>query len=76
MEVTGITLQTVAAGEDVAFTETAVNGTKCIVHRQGSGIIKLRGITNQCKARFLVSYSKHSDPDRRHSRRDFACNRG
>lgn len=49
MEVTGIALQTVAAGEDVAFTETAVNGTKCIVHRQGSGIIKLRGITNQCK---------------------------
>ena len=57
MEVTGIALQTVAAGEDVAFTETAVNGTKCIVHRQGSGIIKLRGITNQCRARFLVSYS-------------------
>ncbi len=57
MEVAGIALQTVAAGEDVAFTETAVNGTKCIVHRQGSGIIKLRGITNQCKARFLVSYS-------------------
>ena len=56
MEVTGIALQTVTAGEDVAFTETAVNGTKCIVHRQGSGIIKLRGITNQCKARFLVSY--------------------
>lgn len=57
MEVTGIALQTISAGEDVAFTETAVNGTKCIVHRQGSGIIKLRGITNQCKARFLVSYS-------------------
>ena len=57
MELTGIALQTVAVGEDVAFTETAVNGTKCIVHRQGSGIIKLRGITNQCKARFLVSYS-------------------
>lgn len=57
MEITGIALQTVAAGEDVAFTETPVSGTKCIVHRQGSGIIKLRGITNQCKARFLVSYS-------------------
>jgi hypothetical protein len=57
MEITGIALQTVSAGEDVAFTETAVSGTKCIVHRTGSGIIKLRGITNQCKARFLVSYS-------------------
>lgn len=57
MEITGIALQTVAAGEDVAFTETPVCGSKCIIHRQGSGIIKLRGITNQCKARFLVSYS-------------------
>ena len=57
MEITGIALQTVVAGEDVAFTETPVCGSKCIVHRQGSGIIKLRGITNQCKARFLVSYS-------------------
>lgn len=26
-------------------------------HRQGSGIVKLRGLTNQCRARFLVSYS-------------------
>lgn len=50
-------LQTVLQGEDVAFTETPVFGTKCIVHRQGSGVVKLRGITNQCKARFLVSYS-------------------
>ena len=53
MEITGIALQTVSAGEDVAFTETPVCGTKCIVHRQGSGIIKLRGITNQCKANRL-----------------------
>lgn len=57
MEITGIALQTVAAGEDVAFTETPVCGSKCIVHRQGSGIVKLRGLTNQCRARFLVSYS-------------------
>ncbi len=47
----------VAAGEDVALTETPVCGSKCIVHRQGSGIVKLRGITNQCRARFLVSFS-------------------
>ena len=56
-EFTGIALQTVAQGEDVAFTETPVCATKCIVHRQGSGIVKLRGLTNQCRARFLVSYS-------------------
>ena len=56
-EFTANALQTVLQGEDVAFTETSVCGTKCIVHRQGSGVVKLRGITNQCKARFLVSYS-------------------
>ena len=56
-EYTAVALQTVAAGADVAFTETAVNGSGCITHREGSGIVKLRGITNQCRARFLVSYS-------------------
>lgn len=56
-EFTGIAIQTVAQGEDVAFTETPVCVTKCILHRQGSGIVKLRGLTNQCRARFLVSYS-------------------
>lgn len=56
-EFTGIAIQTVAQGEDVAFTETQTSATKCIVHRQGSGIVKLRGLTNQCRARFLVSYS-------------------
>ena len=56
-EYTAVALQTVAAGADVAFTETVVNGSGCITHREGSGIVKLRGITNQCRARFLVSYS-------------------
>ena len=56
-EFTGIAIQTVAQGEDVAFTETPVCATKWIVDRQGSGIVKLRGLTNQCRARFLVSYS-------------------
>lgn len=56
-EFTGIALQTVLQGEDVALTETPVKGSNCIVHRQGSGIVKLRGITNQCRARYLVSYS-------------------
>ena len=45
-EYTAIALQSVAQGEDVAFTETATNGSNCIVHRNGSGIVKLRGIAN------------------------------
>ena len=56
-EFTGIGLQAVAASDVVALTDTPVCGIKCIVHRQGSGIVKLRGITNQCRARFLVSFS-------------------
>lgn len=57
MEITGIALQTVEQGQNVVFTETPVRGSDCIVHREGSGIIKLRGLTNQCRARFLVSFS-------------------
>lgn len=56
-EYTAIALQSVAQGEDVVFTETAANGSNCIVHRNGSGIVKLRGITNQCRARFLADFS-------------------
>lgn len=57
MEITNIALVEVAQGETVPFTETPVRGTNCIVHREGSGNVKLRGITNQCRARYLVSYS-------------------
>lgn len=56
-EFTNISLIEVAQGETVPFTETPVRGTNCIVHREGSGNVKLRGITNQCRARYLCSYS-------------------
>ncbi len=58
MEITNNELQTVTAGQNVVFDETPVCPTKCITHREGSGIVRLRGITrNQCRARFLVSFS-------------------
>ena len=41
--------QTVAQNGNVLFNETAVSGTNCIKHREGSGIITLRGITNNWK---------------------------
>lgn len=47
---------TVAAGQNVPLTETAVNSKPCIVHRDGAGIVTLRGLTNQCKARFKVGF--------------------
>lgn len=55
-EYTAVGIQTIAAGQVVPLTETAVNSKPCIVHREGSGIVTLRGITQQCKARFRVSY--------------------
>lgn len=46
----------VASGQNVPFTETAVPGGTCIVHREGAGIVTLRGMTNQCSARFRVTF--------------------
>ena len=46
----------VAAGQNLPLTETAVAGPACIVHREGAGIVTLRGLTNQCRARFKVSF--------------------
>lgn len=55
-EFTNANAVSVAAGQNVPLTETAVAGKPCIVHREGAGIVTLRGLTNQCKARFKVSF--------------------
>lgn len=55
-EFTSTTIQTVAAGQNLPLTETAVKGTNCINHRAGAGNVTLRGLTNQCKALFKVSF--------------------
>ena len=57
MEITAIALQTVEANQNVLFTDTAVCGSNSILHRDGSGLVTLRGITNQCRARFKVFFS-------------------
>lgn len=47
----------VAAGENLPLTETAVKAPACIVHREGSGLVTLRGLpSGQCRARFKVSF--------------------
>ena len=56
-EFTAVALQTVEEGQNVIFTETPICPTKCITHREGSGVVRLRGLTNQCRARFLVAFS-------------------
>lgn len=55
-EFTGIFVQQVAAGANVVFTETPVSGNGCVIHRDGSALITLRGQTNQCRALFKVVY--------------------
>lgn len=55
-EYTNASIVTVAAGQNVPLTETAVNSKPCIVHRVGAGVVTLRGLTNQCRALFRVSY--------------------
>ncbi len=55
MEITAVATQTVAPNRPVVFTETAVAGNCSILHREGSGLVSLRGITNQCRARFRIT---------------------
>ena len=59
MEITANALQSVAAGSNVVFTNTAVNGNQCIMHRSGSGLVSLRGLTNQSRARFKITFGSN-----------------
>lgn len=57
MELTANALQTVEPNQNVQFTDTAVCGSCSILHRDGSGLVTLRGLTNQCRARFKAFFS-------------------
>lgn len=57
MELTANALQTVEANQNVLFTDEVVSGSCSILHRDGSGQVTLRGITNQCRARFKAFFS-------------------
>ncbi len=54
---TSTTIATVPIGQNVPFTETPVRCTRgCVIHRDGSGLITLRGPSNGCRARYLVTF--------------------
>lgn len=55
-EFTNSNIVSITAGQNVPLTETAVQGNCSIVHREGAGIVTLRGLTNQCRARFRVAF--------------------
>lgn len=58
MEITVNAVQEVAAANNVIFTDTAVQGNSSMVHREGSGLVKLRGLTTcQQRARFKIFFS-------------------
>lgn len=56
MEIIANALQSVTANQNVYFTDTIACGNLTISHRDGSGLVFLRGNTNQCRARFKVSF--------------------
>ena len=56
MELTANAIQTVAANANILFTDTVIGGNCSILHRDGSGLVTLRGLTDQCRARFRVSF--------------------
>lgn len=56
MEIIANELQTVAENANVLFTDTVVPGKTCTMHRAGSGLVSLKGLTDQCRARYKVSF--------------------
>lgn len=57
MEIIANAVQTVAANQNVYFTDSVTSGNYSIEHRDGSGLVTLRGVTNtQCRARFRVHF--------------------
>ena len=56
MEIIANAVQTVAANQNVLFTDTVTCGNYSIAHRNGSGLVNLRGTTTQCRARYKVSF--------------------
>ena len=57
MEITANAIQTVNSNLNVLFTDTIVGCNTCsIIHRDGSGLVTLRGMTTQNRARYRVSF--------------------
>lgn len=56
MEIIANALQTVQANQNVYFTDVVTGGNCSILHRNDSGLVTLKGLTNQCRARYRVSF--------------------
>lgn len=58
-EYTATAVQTVAANANLLYTDAPINNSCSIIHREGSGIVTLRGLTRQCRARFRISFGSN-----------------
>lgn len=57
-EYSNAALQTVDQGQNILFSETPVPCTKgYVIHREGSGVFTLRGITEKCAALYRVQFN-------------------
>lgn len=57
-EYTAAALQTVDQNQNVLFTETPVPCTRgLVIHREGSGMFTLRGITDKCAVLYRVQFN-------------------
>lgn len=56
MEIIANAVQTVLANQNVYFSDTVTCGNCAITHRPGSGLVTIRGLTDQCRARYKVTF--------------------
>ena len=56
-EFTYIPIQEVNPSRPIPLNTTIGCSKGCIIHRNGSGIVTLRGITNSCFARYQVTFN-------------------
>lgn len=57
MELIATATQEVGINQNVLFTDTIVSGNCAMYHREGSGLVSVKGLTNtQCRARYKVSF--------------------
>ena len=56
MELTANAIQTVEENLNVLFSDTVVCSGCSMAHRDGSGLVTLKGLTNQSRSRFKVSF--------------------
>ena len=56
-EFVNATEQTVEASQNVILTDAIPCNKGYVLHRNGSGIVVLRGITNHCFARYQVTFN-------------------